>query len=86
MAKGDAHDPTGVIAEAYRMEGIGAPECRSIFLDWALALPAGTDQRAAIEANLAEHRPGAEGHPMTGVLEAGLAAPPPARRRGGRRR
>ena len=31
-------DPRGVIFEAYRIEGITGPDCRSIFLDWALGL------------------------------------------------
>ena len=73
------YDARGLIREAYRME-IGEPECRSIFLDWALT-DAGADQRAAIKAMLARH--GAEGHPMTKVLREGLAAPRRTGRRGG---
>mgnify|MGYP000087492773 CR=1 FL=1 len=37
MAKGDALDPKGLIEESYKIDGIVAPECRSIFLDWALS-------------------------------------------------
>ena len=73
-------DPKGLIREAYRIEGIGPEECRSIFVDWALSLDG--DLRAAIARLLAAH--GAEGHPMTAVLREGLAEPPARRRRGGR--
>ena len=37
MAKGDALDRKGLIEEAYKVDGITAAECRSIFLDWALS-------------------------------------------------
>ena len=50
MARGDTLDPKGLIAEAYRIEGIGEGECRSIFLDWALSLPEGQEVAAALEA------------------------------------
>ncbi|SLN38983.1 hypothetical protein ROJ8625_01816 [Roseivivax jejudonensis] len=78
--RGDPADPRGVIAEAYRMDGIGEAECRSIFLDWALGLPADTDTRAAIDTLLARH--GDTGHPMTGVLREGLGRTLPKRRGG----
>ena len=38
MPRGDELDPKNLIREAYRIEGISEPECRSIFLDWALSL------------------------------------------------
>ncbi|WP_372893515.1 hypothetical protein [Rhodosalinus sp.] len=79
-------DPKGLIREAYRIEGIGEAECRSIFLDWALALPAGVEPRAAIEALLARHADAPEGHPMTRVLREGRAEGAVPRRRGGARR
>jgi hypothetical protein len=78
----DENDPKGLIYEAYRIEGISAEECRTIFLDWALSLrdvEAGT----AIPVLLARH--GQEGHPMTDVLREGLASTDGARRRGGRK-
>ena len=40
-------DPKGLIRESYRIEGIEAPECRSIFLDWAISLPPGVETRQA---------------------------------------
>ena len=46
--KGDPRlDPKGLIREAYRIEGITAAQCRSIFLDWALSLPDTTAPGAA---------------------------------------
>ena len=82
MGGRDALDPKGLIAESYRIEGISAPECRSIFLDWALSLPVDADTDAAIRALLARGD-GPEGHPMTQVLRDGLGGAVP-QRRGGR--
>ncbi len=76
-------DPKGLIRESYRIEAISAPECRSIFLDWAISLAPGTDVRLALRRVIAEHGRD-RAHPMTAVLEAGLAQAPEARRRGGR--
>ena len=79
------HDPKGLIRESFRIAGITAAECRSIFLDWALSLPAGADARAPVTALLAQYRPTVPpDHPMLSVLEAALAAPARPRRRGGR--
>ena len=83
MARGDALDPRGLIGEAYRIDGIGAGECRSIFLDWALSVPEGQDVGAAIEALVARHAPDHPDHPMTAVLRAGLERSARPRRRGG---
>ena len=79
---GDPHDPKGLVREAYAIPGITGPECRSIFLDWALSLPKDADPAPSVRALL--DRYGAEGHPMTEVLRAALAAPPRPVRRGGR--
>ncbi|MBW6505754.1 MAG: hypothetical protein K0B00_03280 [Rhodobacteraceae bacterium] len=77
-------DPKGLIRESYRIEGITAPECRSIFLDWALSLAVGVDAQAAMRAVLAAYGTGMEVHPMTVVLCEGLAAAAgPRGRRGG---
>jgi hypothetical protein len=78
-------DPKGLIRESYRIEGIGVAECRSIFLDWAISLPAGTEAQAAIPGLLDLYGRDAPDHPMTSVLRDGLATHAPARRRGGRR-
>ena len=81
MKKGTPEDPKGLIAEAYRIEGITDAECRSIFLDWALSLPGTAEARPLIEALLDRH--GEEGHPMTAVLRAGMDRGAAPRRRGG---
>lgn len=80
-------DPRGLIREAFAIEGIAEPDCRSIFLDWALGLPEGADASAMIAALLEAHADKPADHPMMAVLREGLnreAGPP--RRRGGRRR
>jgi hypothetical protein len=74
-------DPRGLIFEAYRIDGIGAADCRSIYFDWALGLPAGTDMAAATGRLHARYAAAAPDHPMTAVLAEGLAAAGPARRR-----
>ena len=77
----DPDDPKNLIREAYRIEGISEPECRSIFLDWALSVGE-ADPRPRIRALLDRHaRPA---HPMSGVLRAALDQPPGTGRRGGR--
>ena len=82
--KGDALDPKGLIYEAYRIEGITAAECRSIFLDWALSLPLEADTAATIAALIASYANSvARHHPMTIVLTEGLNAKAAPRRRGG---
>lgn len=81
-----SHDPKGLIRESYRIEGISDGECRSILIDWALSLPADTNQHAALEALIARYGAEANDHPMTALLRAGLAtASAPARRRRRRR-
>lgn len=77
----DPHDPKGLIREAYRIDGITLGECRSIFLDWALSVP-GDDLHADLAALLAVYGSD-ESHPMTTVLNEGLANTDRPRRRGG---
>ncbi|MEL6170222.1 MAG: hypothetical protein AAFR35_16165 [Pseudomonadota bacterium] len=84
MADKDPLDPKGVIAESYRIHGITKPECRSIFLDWALGAPEGDAATEAIRALIARHETDAPDHPMTHVLREGLEAPRRTGRRGGR--
>ncbi len=79
----DETDPTGVIAESYRIDGIDAAQCRSIFLDWALSLREPATAASAIPILMDRHGSAAD-HPMTHTLRAGLEAAAPARRRGGR--
>jgi hypothetical protein len=79
----DEADPKGLIREAYRIEGIGPAECRSIFLDWALSLRDAARQDEALRTVLAAYG-AAAGHPMTAVLRAALEPAPAPARRGGR--
>lgn len=81
--KGDATDPKGLIYEAYRIDGINASQCRSIFLDWALSQPNDADTSARIVELLARYKPDAPDHPMTDVLEQGLQKMHAPKRRGG---
>ena len=84
MNKRDEYDPRGLIREAYRIEGIGKPECRSIFLDWAIGLPDGATPTDGIKHLLDTYGSTAPDHPMTEVLTEGLATPVRTGRRGGR--
>ncbi len=79
----DPNDPRGLIRESYRIEGITAPECRVIFLDWALSLVVDADMRHAINAMLDRYAGDAPDHPMTATLRAGLADGASPQRRGG---
>lgn len=80
--KGDAMDPKGLIADAYRIEGITVEECRSIFLDWALSVPVDVDTGVLIGALMQRHGE-EDAHPMTAVLRDGLTKITAPRRRGG---
>lgn len=82
--KGDAGDPKGLIREAYRIDGITASECRTIFLDWALGVPLGIVPKDAVKALLVQYADEPLDHPMTQTLVAALQDVGPAKRRGGR--
>ena len=82
--KGDALDPRGLIKEAYRMDGITAGECRTIFLDWALGQPLDQDTKSVVQQVLTQYADQPADHPMTQTLVAALRDAGPARRRGGR--
>ena len=84
MPRGDALDPKNLIREAFRIDGISYPECRSIFLDWALSLGPSADPRESISALLQRHADEPQDHPMAQVLTEGLAEAPRKGRRGGR--
>ena len=83
MIKGDADDPKGLIFEAYRIDGITKPECRSIFLDWALSLPMEQDTGQTLRLLIERYRADHPEHPMTEVMTEGLAGMAAPRRRGG---
>jgi len=77
-------DPKGLIRESYRIDEITLGECRSVFIDWALSLPVGSDLPAAIHALLDAYDRADPDHPMGQVLREGLVEAPPPKRRGGR--
>ncbi|MEL7105452.1 MAG: hypothetical protein AAGM21_06005 [Pseudomonadota bacterium] len=66
-------DPKGLIADSYAIEGISEPECRTIFLDWAISVPDGqtaVDLLPLLSAHYADRDPD---HPMSRVLAEGAA-------------
>jgi hypothetical protein len=77
-------DPKGLVRESYRIEGITAGECRSIFMDWALSLPEDLAVPEAVGVLIATYAALAPGHPMNAVLDQARTAPDAPRRRGGR--
>lgn len=85
IIKGElACDPRGMIYEAYRIEGISEPECRDIFLDWALRAPDG-DMQDYLEIFMRHYGQAHPDHPMTQVIKSGQQAHQSSkRRRGGR--
>ncbi len=81
--KGDRFDPKALIREAYRIEGISGPECRSIFMDWALSLPVDLPPSEALAELVSRHAEPEPDHPMSEVLREGLSEARPPSRRGG---
>lgn len=77
-------DPKGLVRESYRIDGITAGECRSIFLDWALSIPNERSVPDAVRVLIATYAGAAPDHPMNAVLTEGMSAPAIPRRRGGR--
>ena len=65
-------DPRGVIFEAYRIEGITGPDCRSIFLDWVLGLNIDLDPIEEINILYDAYSAHSPNHPMNLVLQEGL--------------
>lgn len=77
-------DPKGLIRESYLIEGITPGECRSIFVDWALSLPVGSDFPDALTVLIAQYAAPEPDHPMSAVMQEGLTSPTEPRRKGGR--
>jgi len=77
-------DPRGLFNDSYAIEGITERECRSIFLDWVIGVPAGQDVRSCVKMIHAHYRPRFPFHPMTKILAEGLGKAAHARRRGGK--
>ncbi|KJZ20294.1 hypothetical protein [Loktanella sp. S4079] len=78
-------DPTGLIRESFRIDGISEAECRTIFLEWAMGLGAEVDPKAAVRTHLDNYRDMPQDHPMITTLTAALDDVRPPKRRGGRR-
>jgi len=76
-------DPKGLVRESFCIEGITLPECRSIFLDWALSLKDADRVPEAIATLTATYGMNT-GHPMLEVIAEALAHPAATGRRGGR--
>lgn len=77
-------DRKGLIREAYRIDGIDAPQCRSVFLDWVLGADENPALTAQIAALLALYGADTPDHPMSMVLRDAMLAKPVAKgRRGG---
>ena len=81
--KGDIDDPKALIREAYNIDGITYGECRTIFLAWTLGVPADQDAQVVVTRLLAQYNELHSAHPMTHVLQEGLAVQPDPVRRGG---
>ena len=81
----EAHplDRSKVIREAFRIDGIGLADCRSIFLEFVLGLPDGLDGAEAAQAMLDHHADQPADHPMSQVLREAVDGRAKARRRGG---
>ncbi|MEL7000614.1 MAG: hypothetical protein AAFP68_20370 [Pseudomonadota bacterium] len=85
MAEQDAYDPAGLIREAYRINGIGREDCRTIFLDWVLQQRERFEMRDAVNAMLEKYSSEPSDHPMTLTLREAVEEPPAPKRRGGAR-
>jgi len=79
-------DPRELIAEGYRIDGISAPECRAVFFDWALGVPADAEMQVVAARLLAHYGPLYPEHPMTEILQQATVATAKPRRRGGHRK
>ena len=80
-------DPRNLIHEAFRIEGIGAEECRAIFFDWAIGLDSELDLTEAARQLHADLAPAYPEHPMTALLaEAAHDITPERGQARGRRR
>ena len=81
--KGDMLDPKALVYESFRIEGITAAECRTIFLDWVLSLPVEHDTATSLKLLIEKYSPDFPDHPMTEVMRQGLTTMGTPRRRGG---
>ncbi len=61
-------DPKNLIAESYKITGITASECRSIFLDWALSIPLEKESHLVARELYDYYCQSNKDHPMTFLL------------------
>lgn len=64
----ELHDPRNLIRESMRIDGITEADCRSIFFDWALGQPPGTNFADAARALLLHYGNADPAHPMMLLL------------------
>lgn len=86
MSDDQMFDPKGLIKDAFAIAHIRPEECRSIFLDWALSVPAEHDTQQEVARLLAHYgvlHPA--DHPMLQTLHAAQGVAKAPRRRGGRK-
>lgn len=83
MNTNDELDPKGLVRDSFLIENITSGQCRSIFLDWALSLPEAIDSKDAITALLVKYETQYPNHPMTDVMQSGIADMGRPKRRGG---
>lgn len=81
-------DPRGLIRESYNIEDIDLPQCRAIFLDWALETSDPETAKTDMQTLLARYQTKFPEHPMTSVLREGAEGllPKNSGQRSGRRR
>ena len=79
---GHPSDPRGLIFEAYRMPDLSEKDCRTILLDWALGLDAGIDPQELLPSLHHSYARSNPDHPMTALIEEGMAELLPKARRG----
>ena len=77
-------DGRGLFDDSYKIDGITEGECRSIFLDWAIGIPAGQEPKPWLVQIYAHYQPQFPDHPMTNVLKESLGQAEHTGRRGAR--
>ena len=85
MTSQPAYDPKGLMKDAFSIDGISAPECRRIFLDWALGLTTAHDTKVQVQLVITQFAGQVPpDHPLMVTLQAALTQAEAPRRRGGR--
>lgn len=77
------YDAKDLMHDVFQMEDITAPDCRTVFMDWALSRADLRDSEEALKSLIAHYEPGFPHHPMIAVLKEGLVRNIKTGRRGG---